>query len=190
MSNEERKTLAGRIRMQRKDQFGTKSAAYQAANVNAATWDRAEDGAVVREDRLIQVLKTLWPESGGDWTAVLYPPAPKQAGWHPWLADDESAPDASLTEFLEEMDGRVGAVENRLANVERFLRTVLDKQDLEKLRPDESLDTGDSSGTDAEVIEAFPPGPVPDWARDEAAYTSKRPKGEAFGNQDRGNGEE
>lgn len=77
--------------------------------------------------------------------------------------------------------------------------TSLDDKELpdevaRRMRGGESHDIGTPDPSlhadDAEIIEVFPPGPVPDWARDEATYTSKRPKGETYGNQDRGSGEE
>lgn len=70
MSDDERRSIAGRVRMQRQKMFGTKSDAYKAANLNSATWDRIEAGLPVREDRLIAALKALWPKSDGDWTAI------------------------------------------------------------------------------------------------------------------------
>lgn len=69
-SEEERRAIGGRVRMRRQEVFGTKSEAYKAAGLNAATWDRIEKGEVVREDRLIAAVRTLWPNSGGDWTGI------------------------------------------------------------------------------------------------------------------------
>lgn len=66
MNDEERKLLGDMVRIQRQMSFGTKSNAYREADVNAATWDRVEAGQKVREDRLVAVVKTLWPSSGGD----------------------------------------------------------------------------------------------------------------------------
>lgn len=71
MSNEDRVTLGEAIRKQRERQYGTKRNAYNAAGVNAATWDKAEEGVVIRGDRLTAIVKTLWPHTGGDWTAVV-----------------------------------------------------------------------------------------------------------------------
>lgn len=70
MAESERKSVAGRVRMQRQAMFGTKSDAYKAAGLNPATWDRLEAGLPIREDRLIAALKVLFPQSGGDWTAI------------------------------------------------------------------------------------------------------------------------
>lgn len=57
----------------RQRSFGTKRAAYVAADVNSATWDRAERGEAIRGDRLRQIVRTLWPETDGDPTLVLSP---------------------------------------------------------------------------------------------------------------------
>lgn len=59
-------------------EFGSKSAAYMKAGINAATWDRIEEGLTAREDRLIAAVKTLWPMTGGDWQKI--PSAPEPLG--------------------------------------------------------------------------------------------------------------
>lgn len=70
----ERMDLAGRIRAVRLDRYeGNRRAAYNEAGVNAATWDSAESGARLAERSLVKIVKTLWPETGGDWTQ-LQPP--------------------------------------------------------------------------------------------------------------------
>ena len=70
MSDAERAELGDRIRKQRERKFGTKKAAYQEAGVNAGTWDKAEAGESIRGDRLRNIVRILWPESEGDWTAI------------------------------------------------------------------------------------------------------------------------
>ena len=70
MSDAERIELAERITRRRMSEYGTKRAAYSAANINAATWDRIEEGLPVRHDRLVAAVRTLWPHSGGDWRAI------------------------------------------------------------------------------------------------------------------------
>ena len=70
ITDSERTLLAGRIQAERMRQFGSKSAAYQTAGLNSATWDRIEAGQVVRDDRLIAAVRTLWPSSGGDWRKI------------------------------------------------------------------------------------------------------------------------
>lgn len=75
LSADERHTLAGWVREDRRRLFITKRAAYNAAELNSATWDRIEAGLVVREDRLVAALRVLWPRSGGDPRVVLGSPA-------------------------------------------------------------------------------------------------------------------
>lgn len=66
MDADKRNELAEAIKARRKAIYGTKVAAYTEAKVNAATWDRAEAGESIREDRLTAIIKTLWPRSEGD----------------------------------------------------------------------------------------------------------------------------
>lgn len=103
LTDQQRSDLAALIRKQRIAEFGAKSSAYRAAGLNAATWDRLEAGQGVRDDRLIAALKTLWPDSAGDWRAVLGEPA--QAG----------------ADALQ----RIAALERRMEDVERQLRKVM-----------------------------------------------------------------
>lgn len=49
---------------------GIKKRAYTAADVNSGTWDRFEKGLELRSDRLVGIVKALWPETGGDWRRV------------------------------------------------------------------------------------------------------------------------
>lgn len=63
--------MASAIRQRRRTKFGTSKAAYDAAGVSSATWEKAESGGSIREDRLIAIVRTLWPETEGDWTQVL-----------------------------------------------------------------------------------------------------------------------
>ena len=71
LDDELRGEIGKRAKRARERRFGTKLAAYQAAGVNAATWDRIEEGQPVRPDRLILAVKTLWPDTGGDWRQVI-----------------------------------------------------------------------------------------------------------------------
>lgn len=69
-----REAVAGRLLVEQRIRFkGSKKAAYTAAGVNSATWERAITKQRVRPDRLVQIVTSLWPESGGDWQLV--PPA-------------------------------------------------------------------------------------------------------------------
>lgn len=67
----QRADLAGRIRAARTRRYmGSRKAAYTAADVNSATWARAEDGEPLAERSLVRIVLTLWPETGGDWTQL------------------------------------------------------------------------------------------------------------------------
>jgi hypothetical protein len=81
VNENDRKRLGKLIAEQRKTQYGTKSAAYKEASVNAATWDRAEAGETVREDRLQAVVRLLWPATGGDPERALAYATNQWANW-------------------------------------------------------------------------------------------------------------
>jgi hypothetical protein len=70
MDDEQRIRLGRSVRQARMERFTTKIAAYQAAGINSATWDRIEAGESVRDHSLIPVIKLLWPPTGGDWQKV------------------------------------------------------------------------------------------------------------------------
>lgn len=74
MTEEQRRDLAARIESKRLSEYGTRRAAYNAAAVNAATWTKAELGkADIAEYSLVAIIKTLWPETGGDWRRMRPP---------------------------------------------------------------------------------------------------------------------
>ncbi len=70
MDETERADLGARITKQRQRLFGTQKAAYTAAGVHQFTWTKAEAGEEVRDDRLRLIVRTLWPETEGDWTLI------------------------------------------------------------------------------------------------------------------------
>lgn len=70
MNDEQRAALGALVAAARRQRYGTKSAAYQAAGIHATTWSHIEDGVGVREDRLAAAVRTLWPSSGGDWRKI------------------------------------------------------------------------------------------------------------------------
>lgn len=80
MTETDRALLGERITAERIRQYGAKSAAYQAARLNSATWDRLEHGDPVREDRLTAAVQMLWPSSGGDWRKTEAPSAKVPSG--------------------------------------------------------------------------------------------------------------
>lgn len=66
LTEQQRADLARRIKRQREWDFDTKKAAYVAAGVNSATWDKAEDpeGSLAPAS-LKKIVKLLWPDTGG-----------------------------------------------------------------------------------------------------------------------------
>lgn len=70
MTDEERIELGMLIRERRAEIYDTKIAAYQAAKLNPATWDRIESGQPVRADRLRAAVRVLWPATLGDWRRI------------------------------------------------------------------------------------------------------------------------
>lgn len=72
MNEADRVALGQRIRRRRElsPDFNTRKAAYTAARVNQETWRRAEAGEFVRDDKLRQIVRALWPHTEGDWTLI------------------------------------------------------------------------------------------------------------------------
>lgn len=95
ITDQQRADLAAQVQSERVRQFGAKSAAYNAAGLNAATWDRIESGARVRDDRLIAAVKVLWPSSGGDWQKIA----------------SEPIEELSLGQRMSDLENRVDALE-------------------------------------------------------------------------------
>jgi hypothetical protein len=79
-ASEERAVLGELIRQRRESVFGTKRAAYSKAEVNAATWDKAEAGESVRGDLLRKIVRALWPDTDGDWTRLVATDPSRSAG--------------------------------------------------------------------------------------------------------------
>ena len=108
MTETDRALLAERITAERIRQYGTKSAAYQAARINSSTWDHIERGDSVREDRLTAAVKLLWPASGGDWrkTEAVDVSGPAFGGTY----DD---PDymGKVEQWIKELEARIEALE-------------------------------------------------------------------------------
>lgn len=123
LTDEIRAKIAAMIRAARREKFGTKSAAYRQAGVNAATWDNAEAGLSLREDTFAAVLKTLWPESGGNWESVI---SPHRDGAHVPHRDlsgdwDDLSPIESAHAWLSELTEETEYLRNRLDRMERLM---------------------------------------------------------------------
>ena len=101
MTDRDRVALGGLIRSRRERDFGTKRAAYAAAEVNAATWDRAESGEPVRPDRLRRIVRLLWPETQGDWTLI------------------DAAPSETSASRIEELEREISVLKAQLDLVAR-----------------------------------------------------------------------
>ena len=145
MTDAERVLLGDRVAAERRRRFATKSSAYKAADVNPATWTRIESGQVVREDRLIAAVKTLWPHSGGDWRRI----GPEVNQYDGPPAAQPMSPSESRAEVIRrsvqgdpaehpEFDEWMAAVDLRLQVLERISGAVrrdpLDEQSMIKLR--------------------------------------------------------
>lgn len=112
ISPAERAILGALVEHERQRQFGTQSAAYRQARLNAATWKRIETGQSVRGDRLSAAVKLLWPATGGDWRRVSAA-APDHAPEGPVFGGSYSDPDylSHIERWLTELDARVAAIE-------------------------------------------------------------------------------
>jgi hypothetical protein len=163
VNEDDRKQLGELITRERKRQYGTKSAAYKEAGVNAATWDRAEDGQPVREDRLTAIVRLLWPNSQGDPAAAMARATNEWANWEDsttpmapgetendrvasWAAEHFERINQALAEMadtVEALSRKVGMTNGTQASPEKNeldrARQVKDERDREKLSdPDET----------------------------------------------------
>lgn len=130
---DERKRLAKAVTKKRISTYGTKLAAYYAAGLNSATWDRLEAGKPMRPDRLIAAVKTLWPYTGGDWRLVSGVPA-------------DTGP--SLSEYHD--DGQLGSIERRLEDLQRRVQSAESRLDqLELSSPPDSRQVADEVELDS-----------------------------------------
>lgn len=116
--------LAAAIKSRRQTKFGTKKAAYNAAKVNAATWDKAEAGdPTIRPDLLWNVVRALWPETDGDPRLVptVGGDTQDEPGYVESPGDRASgglAEDAVLRKF-DEMSEAIREMSERLARLEK-----------------------------------------------------------------------
>ncbi|TAJ21824.1 MAG: hypothetical protein EPO65_00555 [Dehalococcoidia bacterium] len=104
MSEQDRADLGAAIKRQRERLYGTKKAAYVAAEVNQHTWEKAERGEALRGDRLRRIVRTLWPETEGDWTLIDVAPDHQPAS----LEDRVVALEEQLSRLLAEHDDDQG----------------------------------------------------------------------------------
>lgn len=113
MTDEQRMRLGHLARSKRMEKFETKMAAYQAAGINAATWDRVERGQSVKDHTLVAAIKTLWPSAGGDWRHVL-------SIFDTDDAEDEHERmrdyDLRMESWVSELQGRIEQLEEHVYN--------------------------------------------------------------------------
>lgn len=129
LSKEDRVTLGKMAERRRRQRYGTKRAAYSAAGLNAATWDRLEAGEVVREDRLLSAVEALWPEADRDPQKVL---SPSEFTGTTWSVKEGSASAilADLNVVMRQvhlLTERVDELEDRLSDHGPSLRRVADE---------------------------------------------------------------
>lgn len=113
MTKQQREQIGRRVADQRLARYGTKSDAYKAAGLNAATWDRIESGLSVRADRLAAALRLLWPETGGDWRRV----PGNDVVESPVFGSSYDEPNylQNIEQWVMELQGRIEAIEQGLA---------------------------------------------------------------------------
>lgn len=122
VNEDERQKLAERLVAERNDRFkGSKKAAYTAAGVNSATWDRAEAGQSIKEHSRVAIVRALWPESGGDWTKI---PEPDLTTW-----DDLANPRYDAKSMARRMDGLEDLIAQLLTRVDRMEEALLTEDD-------------------------------------------------------------
>lgn len=86
MNDEQRKDLAVRIESKRlSDYGGNRRRAYNAAGVNSATWSKAEEGQPIAERSYVAIVRTLWPETQGDWRRMDPPLGEGADGWRAYV---------------------------------------------------------------------------------------------------------
>lgn len=124
MDELERKALGEKVKRVRNARYaGSKKAAYTAAGVNAATWDRVEQGLSVKERSLVAIVTALWPETEGDWTRIdLFWPRTKAIA-----AEEAKSPDIDWAQAvkgqpatqgdLDDLRTRLGALEEQMSHL-------------------------------------------------------------------------
>lgn len=71
MTETERENFAEWLRgLQRRQFAGSAKAAYTAAGVNSATWERATTAQTVKPQTIVKIVNAFRPDAGGDWTKL------------------------------------------------------------------------------------------------------------------------
>jgi hypothetical protein len=141
LTEADRVIVANRLLEEQRERFdGVRKAAYIAAGVNPATWTRAIGGQRVRPDRLVQIVKALWPESGGRWDGV-----PETSNVGPWSGVPPYVTQGDWTGEIDsamaDVDGRFIALEARVRDLEFLVAEMTDAAD-----GDDTLNTKEGEG--------------------------------------------
>lgn len=187
VNDEELKRLGELIQARRKAEHGTKYAAYKAAGVNSATWDRAEAGLPIREDRMGAVLRALWGHSVAGPEQVLAKAETAWMGLDQALRPDFSEADpatAELASWAQENFERINQTLAQLAEaVEQLDRKV--GQEHGKRSAEKSDDDPDEGGASVTRLPRKGPKPSDGGARvDPAALDAEETVDEAPGESD------
>jgi len=71
MTADDRRRLGDRLIEEQERRFnGLKNRAYNAAGVNSATWENAINRRPMRDFKVRQIVRNLWPETEGDWRKI------------------------------------------------------------------------------------------------------------------------
>lgn len=140
--------MAHRLLEEQRERFdGVRKAAYTAAGVNPATWTRVVGGQRVRPDRLVKIVKSLWPESSGRWEAI---PNPRDGGSWSGVVPDYVAQGEWTSEIensMADVDGRFIALEARVRDLEYLLAEMTEDTDDENQNEEEGGDDGTQTST-------------------------------------------
>lgn len=152
MNETERAELAALLRGVRTSRFkGSKKAAYSAAGVNAATWDRAERGESIKEHTQVAIVSALWPDTGGDWTKISEQPDEQdEIGFATWADLKDRRYDARhMAKRLDELAAENADLKRRLAAAEERI------EELHPSDPRTPEEAAEDSRTFAAMAEQF-----------------------------------
>lgn len=121
MTEQERVDLGSLIAARRKVRFNQKKAAYVKAGVNSQTWDKAEAGLSIRDDNLRTIVRTLWPETEGEWSRIPVGPQEQDAGYvaSPGERAQAGVTDDEVLREIRAMRDDVRELSERVARIEQ-----------------------------------------------------------------------
>lgn len=76
ISDTQRAEIGARVKARRPRVYDRKKDAYNAADVHPDTWNKVEDGLSVSDISMRKVVRTLWPETDGEWQKIPLEDAP------------------------------------------------------------------------------------------------------------------